>query len=353
MQSTTSEAEGLAPFRSELEPDMPPRSWVSFRRFPIALAGLCIGVVTAWLVWQTWTATPASSAPLTAGGDTGTVEVHSVPEASSVSIDGSVRGVTPLRVALPAGTHSVTITNGSTSKTVPVMVTAGGVASHYVELAAPHSQVSGKLEIGSDPSGALVEVDGVSRGRTPLVLRDMSPGQYRIRVFTADTAVDRIVEVTAGAASALVVAAPNAAANVNAAGGWLTVRSPVELEILEGGRVLGNTKMDRLMLPTGSHRIDLNNGGLEFSATRTVQISAGKTSEIVIGLPSGRLSVNAVPWADVSMDGTPLGTTPLGDLTAPIGVHELVFRHPQFGERRQLVTVKSQTVARIGLDLRK
>ena len=117
--------------------------------------------------------------------------------------------------------------------------------------------------------------------------------------------------------------------------------------------VLGNTKMDRLMLPVGSHRIELANAGLEFVAARTVQIAAGRTANVVIAVPSGRLSVNAVPWADVSLDGVSIGTTPLGDLQVPIGSHELIFRHPQLGERKHTVTVKAQTVARIGIDLRK
>lgn len=351
IECVPTEAEGLAPFHSELEPVTPQRS-ASFRLFPAAVGGLCIGVVAAWLVWQTWTATPASSAPLSAASAPGTVDIQSVPAGSSVSIDGSERGMTPLRLSLAAGAHSVTITNGSISRTLPVTVTAGGVTSQYVELAPPQSQLGGQLEIESEPAGAQVEIDGVFRGRTPLVFSDMAPGQYRIRVLAGDTAVDRAVTVTSGTTAALVVAAAGAG-NVTAAGGWLTVQAPFELDIVQDGRVLGNTKMDRLMLPTGSHRIELINGGLEFSATRTVQILAGKTSDIVIGLPSGRLSVNAMPWADVSLDGASLGTTPLGDLTVPIGVHELVFRHPQFGERRQLVTVKAETVARIGIDLRK
>ena len=125
------------------------------------------------------------------------------------------------------------------------------------------------------------------------------------------------------------------------------------MEILEDGRVLGSTRMERLMLPVGSHRIELANAALEFTTARTVQVAAGKTANVAISLPSGKLAVNAVPWADVFMDGASLGTTPLGELAVPIGTHELVFRHPQLGERRQTVTVKAQTPTRIGVDLRK
>ena len=125
------------------------------------------------------------------------------------------------------------------------------------------------------------------------------------------------------------------------------------MEISEGGQLLGTTRSDRVMLPVGSHRIELANTSLEYSSTRTVQISAGKTASIAVTLPPGRLSVNAVPWAEVFIDGATVGTTPLGELSVPIGSHEVVFRHPQLGERRQTVIVKAQSPVRIGMDLRK
>jgi len=207
------------------------------------------------------------------------------------------------------------------------------------------------LEIGSEPAGAQVALDGVAKGRTPLVLNDVAPGEYRVTVTNGANAVNRAVTVKRGATASLMFSAAPAAANATA--GWLTIESPIEMDILEDGRILGNTSMDRLMLPVGSHRLELANRSLEFAAARTVNITAGGTAKVAVALPSGKLSVNAVPWADVSLDGVSLGTTPLGDVSVPIGIHELVFRHPQLGERRQTVTVKGQSVSRIGIDLRK
>ena len=166
-----------------------------------------------------------------------------------------------------------------------------------------------------------------------------------------DNIVNRTVNVTRGATSTVVIS--TAPPTAGAAGGWLTIQSPVHMEITEEGRVLGDTRMERLMLPVGAHRLEFVNSGLEFTAARTVQIAAGRTANVSLVLPSGKLSVNAVPWAEVSLDGASLGTTPLGDVSVPIGAHELVFRHPQLGERRQTVTVKAQTPTRIGIDLRK
>ena len=125
------------------------------------------------------------------------------------------------------------------------------------------------------------------------------------------------------------------------------------MEVSENGRLLGSSRSERMMLPVGTHRLEFTNESLEFSSARTVQVAAGKTASVAIPVPSGKLSVNAVPWAVVSIDGQEAGTTPLANLTVPIGTREIVWRHPQFGERRQTVVVKAQTPTRIGVDLRK
>lgn len=318
---------------------------------PFVLVGVCAVLAAGWFGWRTWTARPAVSAPVAAVVATGTADFRSVPDGASISIDGTVRGVTPLRVSLAAGSHTVQITSGSVSRTLPITIEPGGVISQYVELATPQATTGGRLEIGSDPPGAQVALDGVSRGVTPLVLADVAPGQHRVTVSAGENSVVRTVNVARGATSTLVVS--TAPLLAGASGGWLTTQAPVDMDILEDGRVLGSTRMERLMLPVGSHRIEFANPDLEFTVARTVQIVAGRTATIAIALPSGRLSVNAVPWAEVSLDGASIGTTPLGELAVPIGTHELVFRHPQLGERRQIVTVKAQTPARVGIDLRK
>ncbi|MEO7891202.1 MAG: hypothetical protein ABIW19_14480 [Vicinamibacterales bacterium] len=66
----------------------------------------------------------------------------------------------------------------------------------------------------------------------------------------------------------------------------------------------------------------------------------------------GRLSINAKPWADVWVDGQLVGTTPLANLRVPVGGHEVLWRHPQLGERRATVHVGTDTPARSAVDLR-
>jgi hypothetical protein len=62
------------------------------------------------------------------------------------------------------------------------------------------------------------------------------------------------------------------------------------------------------------------------------------------------LSINAKPWADVWIDGKPAGTTPLANLQVSVGTHEILWRHPVLGERRQTITVTDQAPARAAID---
>jgi serine/threonine-protein kinase len=82
-----------------------------------------------------------------------------------------------------------------------------------------------------------------------------------------------------------------------------------------------------------------------------MEIQAGRTTTVNVPVPNGSLSINALPWAEILIDGKPVGTTPLGNLSVPIGTHEIVWRHPQLGERTRTVTVPARTPVRLGMDL--
>jgi PEGA domain-containing protein len=81
-------------------------------------------------------------------------------------------------------------------------------------------------------------------------------------------------------------------------------------------------------------------------------VAAGQVAAVRVNWPNGTLAINAVPWAEVFVDGMPVGETPIGSIQVAIGVHEVVFRHPQLGERRATVTVTAGSPARVSFDLR-
>jgi len=127
---------------------------------------------------------------------------------------------------------------------------------------------------------------------------------------------------------------------------------PADVQIFENGRLLGGSQIERIMLPAGRHELDIVNEALGYRERRVVRITGGQTATISVSWPTGRLSINAVPWAQAYVDGVPAGETPIANIELPVGEHEVVFRHPQLGERRTSVTVTTRETARVGIDLR-
>ena len=117
------------------------------------------------------------------------------------------------------------------------------------------------------------------------------------------------------------------------------MKSPFSLEIREDGRIIGTTEADRLMLAAGRHDLQLVSETHRLSRDTRQSSAAGQGGELTIDLPNGIVNLNATPWAEVWVDGQRVGETPIGNLSIPIGPHEVVFRHPQFGEKRHAISV--------------
>ena len=135
--------------------------------------------------------------------------------------------------------------------------------------------------------------------------------------------------------------------------GSVAVSAPLPLQVLLRGRVVATTEAESFMLPVGTHELEFVNEAFGYSARRAVTVQAGKTAPLRLEMPMGTVNINAMPWAEVWLDSKDLGQTPLGNVQIPIGSRELVFRHPDLGERRATVLVTLKEPARISVDLRK
>jgi hypothetical protein len=310
-------------------------------------AGIVVGAALAFaLTNRQPTGQPVSLPPSAASVATGTLTVDSNPSGAEVVVDGVMRGTTPLRLALPAGQRVLELGNGTAKRFVPLLIEPNAVTSHYFELAPPINSATGRLEVTSEPTGAQVRINGVPRGVTPLTIDAISAGQHSVTISHATMSVQRRVLVTPGATANVIASM----APAGTAGGWVAIQSPFELQVFENGDLIGMTGAQRLMLPLGRHELELVNASLEFSTKVSVQVTGERTTEIPVAVPNGSLSLNALPWADVWIDERPVGTTPLGNLAVPIGSHEVIWRHPQLGERRRTITVTARSPVRIGTD---
>ena len=215
--------------------------------------------------------------------------------------------------------------------------------------------------VTNDP-GAPVMVDGKLAGVTPLDLSINS----EVRSITVGSSLplapkqETVVGSTGKDANRLEPGRERVAAELRPSTvpapppqrvGGIRVSSPIELEVFEGDRRLGSTATGIVPAPAGRHDVDLVNSVLGFRSRQVVDVRAGEVVAVTVSPPNGRININAVPWAEVLIDGKSVGETPIGNLSIPLGEHEIVFRHPQLGEVRRTAVVRSDALTRVSANL--
>src|SRR5262245_24954266 len=313
----------------------------------IAAAAVAIIVISAGGVYAGRKLLSSGSA----ASANGTLSINSNPPGAQVVVDGQVSGVTPLSLALKAGPHNVELRGSGDPRQIPVTITAGKELSQYIEL--PKVTAFGQLQVRTEPAGANVTVDGIPRGKSPVLVESLAAGEHSVVLENEGAAapVKQTVAVEAGMTASLVV--PMVPVETAPVSGWIAVSAPVELQIFEGKRLVGTSQSDRLMMAAGRHDIEVVNETLGYRQTRTVQVPAGKTAPVKLDWPKGSIAINALPWAEVWIDGDRIGETPIGNLSLPIGPHEILFRHPELGEQKYATTVSLKAPVRVSVDLRK
>jgi hypothetical protein len=143
---------------------------------------------------------------------------------------------------------------------------------------------------------------------------------------------------------------PATTATSGSTSGWVTITSSTPVEVFEQGKRL-SVRGGRVSLPAGRHDLEFRNRALGTSARRTVDVASDTETAIALDKP-GSVNVNALPWASVIIDGAPVGDTPLANLPLSAGPHDVVFKHPELGERRLKVTVAPGAPLRVSTDLR-
>jgi hypothetical protein len=285
-----------------------------------------------------------------AGATTGTLIVNTNPRGALLSVDGETRGSTPLTLTVKPGEHTLVLSGPGEPRSISVTVPAGTQVSQYIELA-HGAATTGQLQVRTDPPGAPVAIDGISRGTSPTTVSNLAPGEHSVVLGSGAAAVTQLVTIEPGITASLMV--PLGMREIGPTPGWISVSSPVDVQLYENGRLLGSSQTDRIMVPAGNHQIDLVNEPLGIRVTRSIQVVPGKVASIAVKPPMGTIALNAIPWAEVWIDGEKVGDTPLGNLQIAIGPHEILFRHPELGEQHHSVTVSLGTPARVSVDLRK
>jgi hypothetical protein len=205
---------------------------------------------------------------------------------------------------------------------------------------------SARLDLRALPPESTLTVDG--RPVPPGAL-ELPAGRHQLAATAPgrEPATREVVLTSGGAAAVTLTLAPSPAR--------LLVRSdPPGADVIIGDRVVGTTPLDtRLPLAAGT-RVKLRKR--DFAAVeRAVVISDGTASidARLQPIARGELTLGALPWAHVTIDGEKRPDTPLSKVPLAVGPHQIRLSCPPTGrELKFTVQIEAGKETRRVADLR-
>ncbi|MBN2685479.1 MAG: PEGA domain-containing protein [Pontiellaceae bacterium] len=252
-------------------------------------------------------------------GKTSSFSVETTPEGAEVYVDGNAVGTTPCTVgSLAEGSYAVEIRKrGYESSYANLFLAKGESKNLKMEL----KPITGLLQAISNPEGAEVLIDGVSKGTTPLLLTDLPLGEYRLEFQIRDRFLPRTKEIR------LVDRSPvRVEVELDSRMACLTVgSSPAGAEILVYGEPKGTTPMivEDIVPGTAEVRVEMK-GYIPFVKEMAfAESTAYEINPVLEALPSGLSVYSLPPGAAVFVDNEAVGETPLTLSDLEGGVHEV------------------------------
>jgi len=281
----------------------------------------------------------------------GSIRVESSPSGAAIYLNGNYRGVAPLTISdVREGSYSVEADlSGYRTYTTTTTVYAGSRSDVYC----PMTQIvsSGALYITSDPSNALVYLDGTYKGRTPLTLNNLATGEHIVELDLSGYYDWKSTVSVPSGGTRTVSATMNPIPVSNT--GWIYVSSSPggATVFLDGGNAGQTPNSGALKLngiQAGDHTIKLQMTGYnDYSTTVNVRqstVSDVSTVLVPVGVsPStGGLTVSSTPsGASVYVDNVLRGITPLTMTDIPAGSHTLLIQMSGYQDYVSTVQVNS------------
>lgn len=297
-----------------------------------------------------------------------------------IYVDGNLAGCkgSPCRVSeLKPGTHLVRVSAAGYPPTadIGVKVPPGEETVQNVELARP-TQGTG-VKVSAEGRGLKLLIDGKEIGPLPQEIRDMTPGEHRIRVEggeryepfekTITVEPDQVESLEPKLKVKKGLATIKLGENAEGAHVMLVTgdeRRPiprfplaVDLEADKAYSIVAEKKgysrfEKRIDFEDGQAEktfvIDLSSNGSESAVASTgggsrVSSSSGASSPVAASpvaasSKKATLTFTSTPPSNVIFDGRPLGKTPKSTTVDP-GPHTILFVHPELGRKAKSITV--------------
>ena len=166
------------------------------------------------------------------------------------------------------------------------------------------------VTVTSEPSGATVYIDGVTRGKTPLTI-SLPPGSHRVKLVYKTFTISDTFTLEPGASVTL---------HYTFNGTLIVTTKPPKSRVRINGKCMGFTPV-RVELRPGTYDLWVINGPLSFR--RNIRIKPGRVLNISVVF-NGTLIVETRPEGiPVKVDGSDAGKTPVRMEVEP-GPHHVV-----------------------------
>jgi len=257
-------------------------------------------------------------------------EIVTEPAGAKVYLDGQLLLVrTPLKINIENGEHSIQI-DRSNYKNISEKIIA--VESKTKRLEYKLEPSYGKLNVETAPSGAMVFIDGKPIGESPL---------YNISVLSGKEAIVQIRHSEAETSSQTIKLEKDEIRRINPT----LLLKPAKLNITtdptEGvtvsinGKEEGSTPLKTMILEPGTYTVALSKENYE-TETQSINLAGNetKTLETIKLNKMSSVSIDSNPnGAEIKLDGTEMGTTPLKDFQISKGTHRLCLTKNEYSEK--------------------
>jgi len=233
------------------------------------------------------------------------VRIISKPVDTKISVDGKLMGKTPLTLNIKPGEHLLL---AEKENYIPTKQTLDLDPNEQKKCEIHLTPVNGLILIHSDPSGAEVEIDGASRGKTPLFISDLPLGKYRAR-FVKAAYIPKEIEIKVTKRSPIkfdiTLTSDSATLAVNS--------DPQGAAVTVNGIKRGTTPCRVERIPSGNSTLEVDLEGFDHYKQRLV-LSAGENQDITAvlkAIPSNLGIVSIPTGARIYIDNQFKGSAPL------------------------------------------
>jgi len=271
------------------------------------------------------------------------------PPKCKISINGEVKGETPLNIPLIVGREYQLGLEKEGFETINQKIIASPDNTNFIFEMVKIQPTVGAVKVDTNPSGARILVNGQDTHQTSPAIIDELPFDKEVEItiqkegYKSFSKSVLINQTTQDLYADLKKRGPTLKINV----------IPSTATIYLNKKSYGKTITDLTKNETYNLRVEAKG---YLPDERKVKID-GDQLELDIELKkketqTGSLSISATPWATVLIDGKIVGTSPILNHSLGVGKHDVIFRHPDFPDVTKSINIRFNESHKLIIDLR-